>query len=215
MSKSMKGGNIIVKGIEAPVMVTEGEIFTAKLVIKNGANVIAGSDPDCCGDLCNDLAPASPLNGYKYEAEIESEWDGVRKKAEDCIGTTEAGKMTNKIEAEFTAPSLDNVNRGGASTITGTVKMKGSGEEVTIMAPITIQPEAPGYTPPQDDGDDEDDSEHDNKWWEDGDNDESFENDSDKDSGEDSGASKMKSIAIIGAGAIAGGAFILKNRGDD
>lgn len=149
MSESMKGGNITVTELSAPSLVEEGEEFEVSFKIKNGANAIAGGDPDCCGPGCAGFLPPSPNNGYKYEAWIEPGWNTQSARVEKCIGTTEVGTVDHKVTATLVAPSLQTIEGPGASMIHYGVKFKGSGKEYTDYALVSTQPADPG---PIDDG---------------------------------------------------------------
>lgn len=139
----LKGGNLFVQNVDVPTTVNPGDTFTVSWTVSNGANFIAGDDPDCCGPVCPGIpGTGSVLNGYQYRTFAEPSWTSGFESDQNCIQTTEIGTVDNPYSQVFTAPSTP-----GSVMIDIGIELTGSGNSAAASYQITVRdPQTEGCT---------------------------------------------------------------------
>lgn len=137
---STKGGNIILRRVDAPDSVDPGQTFEVEAKVSNGAAYINPWDPDKCG-----LAPP----GYKLEVEFYGPNGATRTVGPACHTTTEVGTRDETYSATFTAPETE-----GEVRVEANVRLVNSGKQTgTESATVTV---SSGYVPgPEEPGGDD------------------------------------------------------------
>ncbi len=133
---SAKGGNLYIEKLEVP---NQGRIgpegdLDLQFFVKNGANVIAGADPDCCGSYCNPIFGPSTMNGYGYIGYINPEFGEKKSSGKKCIGTTEWNQVRNRITGNWQAPE-----EPGTYTIEYGITLPGSGQELSSTSQLIVE----------------------------------------------------------------------------
>lgn len=131
----LKGGNLFIQGVSVPSTVNPGDTFNVEWTVSNGANFIAGDDPDCCGPVCPGIpGSGSVLNGYQHRTFAQPSWASGFTSDQNCINTTEVGTVDNPYSRTFTAPSST-----GSYTVDIGIEMTGSGNSSAASFPIQVK----------------------------------------------------------------------------
>ena len=134
MSESTKGGNVILRSVEAPDSVRSGESFTVEAVVSNGALVITGWD----SDLCKGHGEAED-GGYELQVVFEGPDGQTHTDGPNCHSTTTDGTRDLTYTATFTAPDY-----GDEAAVSAYVKLPNSGKRTdAIETRVAITDEEP------------------------------------------------------------------------
>ena len=143
MSKSTKGGNVILRDVRAPSEVDPGQTFEVEADISNGALAISPWDADACTD--------NPGNDAAYSMQVEFSGPGgaTREAGPFCLAITELGTNDTTKTATFTAPSTS-----GTYDVAANVRLDGSGSETgEVSETVTVSGTEAVEPPSNDDGD--------------------------------------------------------------
>lgn len=143
MSKSTKGGNVILRDVRVPDQVSPGETFEVEAEVANGALAINPWDPDACTDDSLDDA------AYELVVDFNGPNGETRQDGPFCLAITELGTKDTIKTATFTAPSTS-----GTETIGANVRLPGSGKETGEVSDTLVVSGSDAETPEDtDDGD--------------------------------------------------------------
>lgn len=141
VTKTTKGGNIILERVRVPGSVQPGEAFDVEVDVSNGAVIIGPFDPDAYGNA----------GGSGYNINVTATVDGTEKTKDTRIGVAEVGTKDATYTFTFEAPRTD-----GTVDVSGRVELPASGKTTgPVRTSTVVSADDPADAPnPDDDGTD-------------------------------------------------------------
>lgn len=130
MSKSTKGGNVVLNSVRTKKSVRPGEDFEVEVDVSNGATYIGPLDPDGCGDPANGCTktPVVESAGYCVNIEFYVNGEKIAESGNDCLHAGLVGAPTGSKTWVVTAPEAEGKIEVGANVV-----LDGSGKETGVV----------------------------------------------------------------------------------